>query len=228
MSEFLTSADYAHTIGINFGGTFEVNVAALKQFQSQNEKKEKRPSGGYSIINISSGLAARGGPRVSLYSASKGAVEWCATPTSHLRRRLNLKISFTRSIAKEYALSGIRINAVAPVSTADLFPSTKLLIALKQGPVDSPLLRYSVLSFKIGAAAMTQRAQKQWSRRGYDDGPCATVPIGSTGGSGQLVHLFDFQRSVLDACEYSSYWQCSDYKCGLRQGTIYNCDGGIK
>ena len=55
-----------------------------------------RNNGG-SIINIASVTAVLGSPGQSAYSATKGAI-----------------ISFTKSAAKELALQGIRVNAVAP------------------------------------------------------------------------------------------------------------------
>jgi NAD(P)-dependent dehydrogenase (short-subunit alcohol dehydrogenase family) len=58
-----------------------------------------------SIVNISSTMGSRGAPNVSLYVASKHAVE-----------------GLTRSAAIEGAASGVRVNAVAPgpVETAML------------------------------------------------------------------------------------------------------------
>ncbi|MBX9699426.1 MAG: SDR family oxidoreductase [Acetobacteraceae bacterium] len=49
------------------------------------------------IVNISSVNAVRGHPGVSVYSATKGALD-----------------AFTRSLAREFGPHGIRVNAVAP------------------------------------------------------------------------------------------------------------------
>lgn len=65
------------------------------------------PSGS-SIINFSS-LAGRdgGGPGASAYATSKGAV-----------------MTYTRSLAKEFGVKGIRVNAVAPGMIATAFHDT--------------------------------------------------------------------------------------------------------
>jgi 3-oxoacyl-[acyl-carrier protein] reductase len=63
---------------------------------------------GSSIINFSS-LAGRdgGGPGASAYATSKGAV-----------------MTYTRSLAKEFGVKGIRVNAVAPGMIATAFHDT--------------------------------------------------------------------------------------------------------
>jgi NAD(P)-dependent dehydrogenase (short-subunit alcohol dehydrogenase family) len=59
-----------------------------------------RGAGGGSIVNVSSRLASIGVPTMSLYGASKGALE-----------------ALTRGAAVELAPHGIRVNAVAPGMT---------------------------------------------------------------------------------------------------------------
>ena len=75
-------------ISVNLTGTFNCTKSVIKYM--------KKPGGG-KIINVSSISAETGNIGQSNYSASKGGV-----------------ISFTKTVAKEYAMYGIIVNAVAP------------------------------------------------------------------------------------------------------------------
>lgn len=76
--------------------TFEVNVFAMMHFIQYVSKIMKRQHSG-SIINAASIMGISGNYAQMVYSASKGAV-----------------IALTKSCAKELAVDGIRVNAVAP------------------------------------------------------------------------------------------------------------------
>ena len=73
-------------------GAMHLLIIAAREMRAQR-------SGG-AIINITSRLAHAGVPTMSVYSASKGALE-----------------AFTRAAAVELAPFGIRVNAVAPGMT---------------------------------------------------------------------------------------------------------------
>ena len=75
-------------IAVNVKGTFNCTKAAIRpMFKAKSGR----------IINISSVTGAMGNPGQANYSASKAAV-----------------MGFTKAIAREYASSGITVNAVAP------------------------------------------------------------------------------------------------------------------
>jgi 3-oxoacyl-[acyl-carrier protein] reductase len=76
------------TIALNLTATILLTQACSKLMLRQ---------GGGCIVNISSVNAVRGHPGVSVYSATKGALE-----------------AFTRSLARELGPRGIRVNTVAP------------------------------------------------------------------------------------------------------------------
>lgn len=77
-------------------GMFAVNVrAALILAARIGEKMQARGRG--SIINVSSVVGALGTPYQAGYAATKGAVE-----------------AMTRSLAREFGPSGVRVNAIAP------------------------------------------------------------------------------------------------------------------
>ncbi len=75
---------------------FRVNVIAVLELIQLISRLMARKGGG-SIVNIASITAVVGSPGQVAYSSTKGAI-----------------ISMTRSAAKELALQGIRVNAVAP------------------------------------------------------------------------------------------------------------------
>ncbi|MBI5675129.1 MAG: 3-oxoacyl-[acyl-carrier-protein] reductase [Nitrospirae bacterium] len=84
----MKEADWDAVLNINLKGTFLCSKEALKIMSKQRSGK---------IINISSVVAFTGNPGQANYSSSKSAV-----------------IGLTKTIAREYASRGIRVNAVAP------------------------------------------------------------------------------------------------------------------
>lgn len=85
--EALTEEHFYKHVDLNLYGLLLTTQEALKHFN---------PAGG-SIINISSVVSTLGFPGLSVYSGTKGAVD-----------------AYTRSLAKELAPRGIRVNAVNP------------------------------------------------------------------------------------------------------------------
>jgi 3-oxoacyl-[acyl-carrier protein] reductase len=90
--EFAPLAEITPT---HFHKMFDLNVLGLL-FASQEASKAFGESGG-SIINISSVVSTLGLPDISVYSATKGAVD-----------------SITRSLAKELGPKKIRVNSINP------------------------------------------------------------------------------------------------------------------
>ena len=83
----MSEEQWDHVMGTNLKGVFLVTQSALIQM-----RRQKREG---SVIFVSS-ISAHGNPGQANYSASKGGVE-----------------SFMRTVAAEYASSGIRANAIA-------------------------------------------------------------------------------------------------------------------
>jgi len=92
-------ADWDVVFRTNVGGTWLWSRAAIPEMQRQ---------GAGSIITLASQLAIAGGRNNSAYIAAKGAI-----------------ISLTRTMAVDFAMDGIRVNAIAP------------------GAIDTPMLRRS-------------------------------------------------------------------------------------
>jgi 3-oxoacyl-[acyl-carrier protein] reductase len=108
--------DWSHVFDVNVNGMFLVTGAVLPQMVSN-----KRGA----IVNISSMWGVSGGSCEVPYSASKAAV-----------------IGFTKSLAKEVAPSGIRVNCVAPG-----FVQTDMNAALDKETVESVRLETPLLRF---------------------------------------------------------------------------------
>lgn len=81
-------ADWDHTIDVDLKGVLHGVKACVPRM---------RRAGGGAIVNIGSDSARFGEPGIAVYSAAKGAVN-----------------SVTKSLAKELAPAGIRINVITP------------------------------------------------------------------------------------------------------------------
>src|SRR5271170_7751979 len=95
----------------SYAGMFETNVLGTL-LSVKHELRVMQPQGSGSIINISSTMGERGAANLSLYTASKHAVE-----------------GLTKSAALEAAAFGVRVNAVAPGPT-----DTEMLGRLARDP----------------------------------------------------------------------------------------------
>lgn len=80
--------DFDNAFNTNIRGNFLMTKQVLPQMLSNGKGR---------IINISSIWGQTGGALESVYSSTKGAI-----------------IAFTKALAKEYALSGVTINTIAP------------------------------------------------------------------------------------------------------------------
>jgi 3-oxoacyl-[acyl-carrier protein] reductase len=80
--------DWNLVLDVNLKGTFHCTKAVLPALMKQR---------GGAIVNIASVVGVMGNPGQANYAASKAAV-----------------IGFTKTVAREYASRGIRVNAVAP------------------------------------------------------------------------------------------------------------------
>ncbi|MUL48603.1 SDR family oxidoreductase [Mycobacterium sp. CBMA293] len=121
----LTDDDFISILDINVVGTFRFTRAAVPALAA---------AGASSIVNLGSIASVAGGPLLSSYSASKGAV-----------------LRFTESTAIELRGAGIRVNAVCP-GLADTPMAARLaapleavapikfeeLVAVKQGRLAAP------------------------------------------------------------------------------------------
>lgn len=84
----MTSQQWQNIIDVNLSGTFNVNKAALPHLIKNSESY---------IVNTASSAVSVPHPWLSAYSASKGGI-----------------VAFTRSIALEYHLQGLRANSLLP------------------------------------------------------------------------------------------------------------------
>jgi NAD(P)-dependent dehydrogenase (short-subunit alcohol dehydrogenase family) len=106
---------------------FDTNVLGTL-LSLKHELRVMQPQGSGSIVNISSTMGERGAANLSLYTASKHAVE-----------------GLTKSAALEAAAFGVRVNAVAPGPT-----DTAMLDRLTGTP-DKKAAFYAAIPLKRGA-----------------------------------------------------------------------------
>jgi len=84
----MSDADWRAVLDTNLGGTFHTCRAAARAMM-------KRRAG--SIVNVTSVVGLHGNPGQTNYAAAKGGI-----------------VGFTKALARELALRGVRVNAVAP------------------------------------------------------------------------------------------------------------------
>jgi NAD(P)-dependent dehydrogenase (short-subunit alcohol dehydrogenase family) len=110
-----------------YAATFDTNVLGTL-LSLKHELRVMQPQGSGSIVNVSSTMGERGAANLSLYTASKHAVE-----------------GLTKSAALEAAAFGVRVNAVAPGPT-----DTAMLDRLAGTP-DKKAAFYAAIPLKRGA-----------------------------------------------------------------------------
>jgi 2-keto-3-deoxy-L-fuconate dehydrogenase len=117
-------ADWDAVFRTNVGGTWLWSRAVVPEMQRQ---------GSGSIITLASQLAIAGGRNNSAYIAAKGAI-----------------ISLTRTMALDFAMDGIRVNAIAP------------------GAIDTPMLQRSFARHAdpepVREASRNRHAMKRFGR----------------------------------------------------------------
>jgi NAD(P)-dependent dehydrogenase (short-subunit alcohol dehydrogenase family) len=111
----------------SYASMFDTNVLGTL-LSLKHELRAMQPQGAGSIVNISSTMGERGAANLSLYTASKHAVE-----------------GLTKSAALEAAAFGVRVNAVAPGPT-----ETAMLDRLTGSP-EKKAAFYAAVPLKRGA-----------------------------------------------------------------------------
>src|ERR1700731_2054829 len=111
----------------SYTAMFDTNVLGTL-LSLKHELRVMQPQGSGSIVNISSTMGERGAASLSLYTASKHAVE-----------------GLTKSAALEAAAFGVRVNAVAPGPSA-----TGMLDRLTGGTPDKKAAFYAAWPLKRG------------------------------------------------------------------------------
>jgi NAD(P)-dependent dehydrogenase (short-subunit alcohol dehydrogenase family) len=112
LAEEVTEQDYDQVTDLNVKAAFFTGVAAAKAMKAAGR--------GGSIINISSQMGHVGGPKRTVYCATKHAVE-----------------GFTKAMAWEYGADGIRVNTLCP---------TFIETELSRSTLADPALRKLILS----------------------------------------------------------------------------------
>ena len=109
-------ADWRQVLDINLTGVFLCNRALVPQMQKNDYGR---------IVNIASIAGKEGNPNASAYSASKAGV-----------------ISLTKSLGKELAKTGIRVNCVTPAAV-----KTGMFAQMTQAHIDFMLSKIPMARF---------------------------------------------------------------------------------
>lgn len=139
----MTFEEWRDCFSVNVDGVFNVTQAVLPDMLS-------RKSG--SIVNLSSVWGRYGASGEVAYSAAKAAV-----------------IGFTKALAKEVALSGVRVNAVAPGAI-----DTDMMKVYSKEDVEA-LIRESIPLGRLGKAEEVARAILFAAENEYVTG--AVIPV---------------------------------------------------
>lgn len=86
----VTSQTFQRLLAVNLGGAFGITQAALRHMLPEQSGR---------IVHVASIAGKEGNPQMTAYSASKAGV-----------------IGMVKAVGKEYASSGVTINAIAPAS----------------------------------------------------------------------------------------------------------------
>lgn len=116
-AEAISLTDWDMTLAVNATGTFLVNQAVFPHL---------RDAGG-AIINFVSAAGIEGYPGKAAYAAAKGAV-----------------IAWTRSIAREWAVHNIRVNAVAPAIWTPMYDTTRAAMSCDQLTLHDMAMRKAI------------------------------------------------------------------------------------
>lgn len=116
-AEAISLAEWDMTLTVNATGTFLINQAVFPHL---------REAGG-AIINFVSAAGIEGYPGKAAYAAAKGAV-----------------VAWTRSIAREWAVHNIRVNAVAAAIWTPMYDATRAAMTPDQLTLHDEAMRRAI------------------------------------------------------------------------------------
>ncbi|MEC7463007.1 MAG: 3-oxoacyl-ACP reductase family protein [Pseudomonadota bacterium] len=134
----IEKTEWDQILDVNINGTFLCTKAVVPHMQKRGYGK---------IINISSGRALKGQTNLLHYDTSKGAV-----------------ISFTRSIARELGVDGIRANTIAPggVMTDAVLAQDNVRNHIAMGTETRAIKREQVPDDVVGACVFLASAESDF------------------------------------------------------------------
>jgi 2-hydroxycyclohexanecarboxyl-CoA dehydrogenase len=123
-AEDIPDDEWDLVFGVNVKGTLYTNQAAFRHLQA----------GGGVVINFGSGAGIRGQRGSAHYSASKGAV-----------------MSWTRTVAQEWAHHGIRVNSVVPAIWTQMYDAYRARMSEQERTIHDMAMAHVIpLGGKLG------------------------------------------------------------------------------